>query len=117
MESNATGIEGLIEKAENYSKTTIELMKLKAIDKSAEVTSFLAVRLVLFMAVALFIVIVNIGVALWVGDLLGKIYYGFFVVAAFDAILVSLLYLFRNKFIAEPLTDSVITQLMKQKAL
>jgi len=116
METSATAVEALIEKAEDYSKTTIELMKLKAIDKSAEVASFLAVRLVIFVAVALFIVIINIGLALWIGDLLGKAYYGFFVIGGVNAILALLLYAFRDKWIGGPLTESVITQLMKQKS-
>ena len=117
MESNATAIEALIGKAEDYGKTTIELVRLKAIDKSAEVASFLAVRFVIFMAVALFMLIINIGLALWIGDLLGKSYYGFFVIAGVNAIFASLLYSFRRKWIAAPLTESVISQLMKQKAL
>jgi len=117
MESNATTVEALIGRAEDYGKTTIELVKLKAIDKSAEVASFLAVRFVIFMAVALFLLIINIGLALWLGDLLGKAYYGFFVIAGVNAIFAFLLYFFRNKWIAVPLTESVITQLMKQKTL
>ena len=55
MNENATPIEILFEKAEEYSKTTIELFKLNAIDKSAEVVSSLAVRLVIFIVVALFV--------------------------------------------------------------
>lgn len=78
MKNYEAQIELLFEKTEDCTKTTIELLKLKAIDSSADFISFLAVKLFLFFAVFLFLIIVNIGVALWIGDLLGKSYYGFF---------------------------------------
>ena len=81
MNDNQTPIEALFEKAEDYSKTTLELFKLNAIDKTAEIVSSLAVRLAILLAVVLFVLVLNIGVALWIGELLGKTYYGFFVVA------------------------------------
>jgi hypothetical protein len=110
-----TPIEILFERAESYSKTSLELFKLSAIDKSADVFSSLAVRFAIFMIVALFTLVINIGVAMWLGDLLGKPYYGFFVVAIFYAIVMVFLYVFRHEWIKTPVSNSIITQLMKQK--
>ena len=59
MTDNATPIATLLEKIEDYSKTTIELFKLQAIDKSANVLSSLISRIAVLMVVALFIVIIN----------------------------------------------------------
>jgi hypothetical protein len=115
MNNNTTPIELLFEKAEDYSKTTIELFKLNAIDKSTELVSSVAERLVIFMAVVLFVLIVSIGAALWLGELLGKVYYGFFVVGGFYALLGILLSVFSNEWIKEPLSNSLITQLLKTK--
>lgn len=115
MDSNTTPIEALIEKAEGYKNTTIELYKLKAIDKSAEVVSSLAVRLVIFMVVALCILIMNIGMALWLGELLGKLYYGFFVVAGLNVLVAFVFYYFRKPWIKVPVSNSFITQMLNQK--
>ena len=114
MNNTATPIESLFERAEDYSKTTLELFKLSAIDKSADVFSSLAVRFAIFMVGAVFTLVINIGVAMWLGELLGKPYYGFFVVAIFYALVMSLLYLFRNEWIKTPVSNSIITQMTKQ---
>ena len=115
MNDNATPIEMLFEKAEDYSKTTIELLKLKAVDKSADVVSSLAAQLAIFIVAALFTLIINIGIALWIGELLGKSYFGFFIVAGFYALVAIMLYTFRNQWIKSPLMNSIIIQLLKQK--
>lgn len=115
MTDNATPIAMLLEKAENYSKTTIELFKLHAIDKSADVVSSLVSRLAICLVVALFILILNVGVALWIGELLGKSYYGFFLLAGFYALIGTLLYIFRHQWIKYPVSNSIIKQILKQK--
>jgi hypothetical protein len=115
MNDNQTPIEALFEKAEDYSKTTLELFKLNAIDKTAEIVSSLAVRLAILLAVVLFVLVLNIGVALWIGELLGKTYYGFFVVAGIYALITILLYLFRNRWIRYPVSNAIITQMLKKK--
>lgn len=117
MENKTTPIENLFEKAEDYTKTSIELLKLNAIDKSADFVSFIAARVILFTGVALFFLIGNIGIALWVGEILEKTYYGFFAVAAFYALLSIVLYVFREQWIKIPVSNSVITQLLKKKVI
>lgn len=115
MNDNPTPIEALFEKAEEYSKTSLELLKLSAIDKTAEIVSSLAVRLVLLLAVVLFMLILNIGIALWIGDSLGKSYYGFFIVSGFYGFIALLIYVFRNLWIRYPVSNAIITQMLKKK--
>lgn len=115
MIDNATNLETLFEKAEGYSKTTIELFKLNAIDKSADVASSLVSRLVILMAVALFALITNIGIALWIGELLGEFYYGFFILGGFYSLVAILLHTFRHQWIKYPVSNSIISQMLKQK--
>ena len=115
MNDITTPIEALFERAENYSKTSLELLRLNAIDKSADLASSFTVQFVIIMVVALFTLVINIGVALWLGELLGKPYYGFFAAAIFYALVGILLYLFRKEWIKTPVSNSIIAQLMKQK--
>lgn len=110
MESTATVINELYEKTEQFSKTSIELIKLKTVDKSADVISSLASRLIVVLFVVFIVVNVNIGIALWIGDLLHKTYYGFLVVGAFYTLAGLIFYLFRKVWVEKPLRNSVIEQ-------
>ena len=110
MENHATLIGKLFEKAERYTMSSVELYKLKVIDKSADVISTLTARMAVILFITLFFLILNIGIALWIGETLGKSYYGFFIVAGFYALVGIVLYLFRNRWIKEPLRNSIITQ-------
>ena len=113
MEDKATPIESLFERAENYGKTSLNLLKLKAIDKTAEIISNLISWIVVITVVALFFMVLNIGIAFWIGELLGKTYYGFFVVAASYALLGIIFLLFSNKWIKKPISNSIISQMVK----
>jgi hypothetical protein len=114
MENNATSIETLFQRAEDYSKTTLMLLRLKAINKSANIVSFIAIRLILLMVVALFLTTFNIGLALWLGEILGKSYYGFFTVTAIYILVATLLYVFRAKLISTPVKNTVIVEMLKK---
>jgi len=103
-------IEPLLEKAESYSKTSFELLKLKAVDKTADLSSTLASRALFTIIVSLFAFTVNIAVALWLGELLGKAYYGFLVVASCYA-LAGIIVLAIHPFIKTRVNNAVIKQL------
>lgn len=79
-------VEPLIERAEQFGKTTFELIKLKSLNKLADVTSSLISRLLLTVVLSVFTITLSIAIALWLGALLGKNYYGFFIVASFYGI-------------------------------
>lgn len=113
MEDQANLIESLIEKGEQYGKTSLELLKLKTLDKSADVTSTLVSWLIVVIFAVLFFLILNIGVALWLGDLLGKSYYGFFFVSGFYAVLALVFWIFRKQLIKKPINESIITQVLE----
>src|ERR1039457_1611247 len=112
MENQASLIGTLFEKAEHYAQTSAELYKLKAIDKSADVLSTLTARLAIIGFITLFFLTLNIGIALWIGEILGKTYYGFFIVAGFYALIGILLYVYRNNLVKEPLRNSIISQVL-----
>jgi phosphoglycerol transferase MdoB-like AlkP superfamily enzyme len=112
MEDQESLIESLIEKGEQYGKTTIELLKLKTLDKSADVASTLISWAIVIVFAVLFFLILNIGVALWIGELLGKSYYGFFAVAGFYALLALIFGLFREQLVKRPVNNSIVTQVL-----
>lgn len=110
MEPTSTMVNELYEKTEKFSKVSIELIKLKTVDKSADVISSLASRLVVVLFVVFIVVNLNIGIALWIGDLMHKTYYGFLIVGAFYTLAGLIFYLFRKVWVEKPLRNSVIEQ-------
>lgn len=112
MEDKMIFIEPLFERIEAYGKTSLELIKLKALDKTTEVVSTGISRGITVMVFFMFLVLINIGAALWLGDLLGKSYYGFFCVAVFYGLLGVVLYFFMHKLIKKSVGNSLILQLL-----
>jgi hypothetical protein len=113
LDEQSVLFESLFEKGEQYGKTTLELLKLKTLDKSAEVISNMVSWIVVVVFAVLFFLILNIGIALWLGELLGKSYYGFFTVSGFYAVLALVFAIFRKQLIKEPLNNSIITQVLE----
>jgi hypothetical protein len=108
-----TSIAELWLKIEEFGRTTYELSKLKMVDTAADITSMLVARAISIFVLVLFIFLLDVGVALWLGETLGKFYYGFFVVAGFNAIVGVILLLFLDKWIKKPVTKIIITEALK----
>lgn len=112
MENQTTFVEPLFERAEEYGKTSYELFKLKTVDKTAGIASTFISRSVAILVLSMFIIIASIGIALWLGDLLGKSYYGFFFVAGFYGIVGGVLYFLMNNWIKKRVSNSIISQML-----
>ena len=110
METKTNAIEPLLEKVEAYSKTSFELIKLKALDKTADVVSTAASRSLFTLVISFFAFTLNIAIALWLGDLLGKAYYGFLIVASCYALAAAVL-LIIHPFIKSRANNAIIKQL------
>ena len=110
MDSQTNLIEPLLEKVETYAKTSFELLRLKALAKTAHVTSTLFSRSLFILLVSFFAFTINIAVALWLGDVLGKTYYGFLIVAGFYA-LASIILLIVHPSIKTRVNNTIIRQL------
>ncbi len=115
MDNIATNIELLYQKAKEYTETSIELYRLNAIDKTADVVSSLFARLALLMVVAMFTLFINIALSLYIGKLLDEMYLGFLIVSGFYLILSIVIYYFSEKLLKVPLTNLVIAKLLKPK--
>lgn len=108
MENVKSGIESLIEKVESYGKTSYDLIRLKTIDKTATAVSTTVSYVLTALFLFMFILIASMGAALWLGELLGKTYYGLFCVAGFYGVFGVVLYLLRDSIIKKPITNSII---------
>jgi hypothetical protein len=113
MEDNTRLLESLLEKATDYGKTSIELVKLKTIDKASDVVSSLVPHSVVFVLIALFMIFLNLGLAVWLGDILGKSYYGFFAVAAFYILAGLVIHFFMHNLIKRFVGNYFIKTVLK----
>jgi hypothetical protein len=113
MEENAKLLELLLERAKEYGETSYELLKLKALDKTSEVVSSFVPLSVVVVIIASFLLFFNLGLALWLGELLGRIFYGFFVVAAFYVITGIVIHFFMHKWFKRSVGNYFIKQVLK----
>ncbi|MFN3916145.1 MAG: hypothetical protein ACK4K0_00260 [Flavobacteriales bacterium] len=114
MENIFNRIEPLLEKIEDYGKTSFELYKLKAIRKTVEVISTFVSRGVIVIVLSMVLIFASIGLALWLGDLLGKAYLGFFCVAAFYILLGGVLFYLLHNFIKRKISNSIISEIFNK---
>ena len=113
MEDNTKLLEALLESATEYGKSTIELVKLKTLDKTTDVVSSLVPQSLVFILISTFLLFLNLGLALWLGDILGKTFYGFFVVAAFYIVVGSIIHLFMHKWIKKHVGNYIVKRILK----
>ena len=112
MQSNEQTIEAVVIKIEAYVKTNLELVKLQAVDKTADITSKLISRTLFFIAFSFFALFINIGLSFWLGEILGKDYYGFAIVAGFY-LLLSIVLMMTHRSIIYKIKNYFINQLLK----
>ncbi len=112
METPISLIEDLVERSGTFVKTTYNLTKLKALETSTLLATALIARLSVIVILVLFVLVLNIGIALWLGELLGKSYYGFFIVAAFYLITAIVLNFYLLRWIKKPFSDIIISHVL-----
>ena len=113
MENQENAIVSLVESARDYLETRVDLLKLKAVDKSADITSSVVSGLVILVITIFGILILNIGISFWLGHLLGEVWYGFFALGGFYVLVAAVLIIFRSKWLKVPLNDSIIKKMLK----
>lgn len=114
MENTFNRIESLVEKTENYGKTSFELYRLKTISKTAEVISTFVSRGAVVLVLFMFLVFASFGLSLWLGEILGKSYLGFLCVAAFYIVLGVVLYFVLHRLIKRKISNSIISEIFNK---
>jgi hypothetical protein len=113
MEDHSKMIESLMERAAEYGKTSFELLKLKALDKTADVVSSFIPHSVVIIIIFSFLLFASLGLSLWLGELLGKAFYGFFAVAALYGIAGIFIHFVLHKWLKRLVCDNFIKQVLK----
>jgi hypothetical protein len=113
MDDAPNTIEIILHRTEEYAKTSFEILKLKTLKTSTAIASSVISRFILILVVVICLLISSLGVSFWIGEILGKVYYGFLIVAAFWAVVGIVLYLFFSKRIKKLISDSIIKKVLE----
>ena len=108
MENSASTIENLIERIEQYTKTSFDIYKYTAVYKAAALFSYLAVKLVIAIVTFVVALLFTVALALWIGDVLGKTAYGFLIMGTFYMFLGVIIYIFRKSWIKIRVSNLII---------
>jgi hypothetical protein len=112
MEKNTNLTESVIETATSYGKNAYELAVLKLVDRASDRISGFIPQIVVLVFIAFFLLFINIGASLWIGKLLGEVYFGFFAISGLNLIFLFMYYFFMRKWLKSVLYDFIIRQLM-----
>jgi len=112
MENKPTSVEELFYKLKDYGETTLDLYKLKAINKVSGFLSNLIVGLLLIVLLFLVLICISIGLGLLIGSWLGNVYWGFFIMAGIYIIIGLVLFSGRKRILKEPVANHMIKELI-----
>ncbi|MBI3234186.1 MAG: hypothetical protein HYZ42_09125 [Bacteroidetes bacterium] len=113
MDTNTNFIEPLAERVENYSKTTLALYKLKAVEKTAVFTSIFVSKGFVVLVLSMFLIFVSLGFSLFLGDCYGKLYIGFFIVSGIYLLAALVFSVFFSISLKKRIVNLVISELLK----
>jgi len=113
MENKPNSIETLYERVVDYGKVSLNLLKLKAVDKTSDVSSsFVPLSVVLYFAGTL-VLFLSLGLALWIGEILDKMSHGFFAVALLYGVIGVIFYIFLRKPVKRLIGNNMVKMLLR----
>ncbi len=112
-DNNNPTVKDLAEQARVYINTSVQLAKLKAVNKVSSAASSLVTMIVLPLLILVVIILFSVGFSFWLGRILGAYHYGFFIIGTFVILLILLIYKFRDKWLKLPVANSLIENILK----
>ena len=113
MENMANTFDGLLNKTAEYLETRVELLLLKTASKTSDIISSLVSKIIMVGIGCMIVILINIGLAIWLGTIFNKMYLGFFAVGVFYILVILILFLGRDNIIKKPIKDSLIKSFLK----
>lgn len=113
MDKQPHVVESLLGNSTEYVETRLKLFKLRLVDKTADLASSVVSILPMLLIMVLVFILLNIGLALLIGDLVGRASWGFLILTAIYMIAGLVLYKNRNKIIKTPLANLIIRKFLK----
>lgn len=112
MEDKINILDALFERGQEYAKTSIDLFKLRMLDKVSDVVSSVFPRVLAFAILFVSFLFLAMGASFWLGEIFGKIYFGFFMVGGFFCIMGLILYFCLSKWIKKSTSNFIIKKVL-----
>jgi hypothetical protein len=106
-------LEDLFERVESYVKINVQIYKLRAVEVVAEAASSIMANILIAIIAILFFMMLNIGVAIWLGSLLNSLSHGYFILSGFYLLILIILWIFRKNMFKRSVTGGIIKQFEK----
>jgi hypothetical protein len=113
MQDQQTDIDILLSDAGDFIETRSTLWKYKGIESLADVSGELVSGLAMIVFVSFVIITFSAGLALLIGEWLGKNYYGFFIMGGFYSIIALIIYARRRRWLKDPFSNMLIRKILK----
>ena len=98
----------------DYISLRLQITQLKYSSKTSLVTSSVLTYMLISMVVFFFVLVLTIGIALWMGNLLGEWYLGFLIMAGIYLLIGLVIFTFRNRWIRIPLNNLIIKEIFDE---
>lgn len=106
-------LEDLFERVESYIKINVQIYKLRAVEVVAEAASSIMANILIAIIAILFFMLLNVGIAIWLGSLLNSPSHGYFILSGFYLVILILLWMFRKNMFKKSVTGGIIKQFEK----
>jgi hypothetical protein len=113
VDNPAEAVEALFERVEAFGRVTCEISKLKTVEVSVLILTTLIAKVSVVLVLSFFLLVLSIGMALWIGDMLGALHHGFFIVAGFYLLVGVVLHFFLHRWLRRPIAQLIITHALK----
>jgi len=115
MQEENNQFEKLTDNLKEYANTRYEIVTLQVTQKAANIGAQTIAILLIGMVVSLFLLFVNIAVALYLSYLLNSKYIGFFIVGGFYFVLTLIFIIGRKGLIINPLRNLIVKQILNDE--
>lgn len=111
-DENTLNIGAIFDKLADLIEARLELARLKGINAISDIASS-SIASIVFLALCFFtFLLLNIGIALFIGTVMGGAYYGFFIVAAFYSLTAIIYKLVFSKITRKAIRNFLIKKLL-----
>ena len=116
MQHDANLIEPLYQRIEEYGKTSYVLFKLKALEKATGIVSTYVSKTVVMIAFAMAVVLITLALSMWLGEILGKLYFGFACLAGIYSLLGLIFHFLMNSYIKKRVMNSIVSNMLEPQS-
>lgn len=113
MDSVKNDFTNLADDLRGYVETTVEIYKLQATEKIADLVAGMMINIILLVVVSMAFLFFSLAAAFLIGRALGETYWGFLIVAGFYALLGLVIHLMKNKGLKNSIADGIIHSIHK----